>query len=260
MNITTAIFALLQSIKIIPSLKNNCVDRIAILLYITAEIAIAAYRLIFFVTWESSNISSIFNIIVNFVLYPIFIISSIFCNSYAIKHCRFLIEDQRLPAPKNLAYFAITKGFMSMLGILFLADNIFCFIKSGYLDHIFVPINVLIYFVVGVISFLGISVSAQHFCNNAEKTSITVKPKSAEVQVHALLDQYRAIKKAFGPQLLLIFTIKTIFIIFYSYRLFVGKQIYFVAIAVSELLGLDYIALVIEGINGAFKKTAQPLK
>ena len=212
---------------------------------------------------ETESISSMFNVLVKDALYSIFSIGNICCLALAVEKNPFLVKCPELPAPKNLAYFSFTVGMIMLIPAEFVIRNVTAYLNNGNATQLFHILDFLVYVETFVASFLSIGVATQHFCLRVAEAKETTRPSSAPLIFGPLVHEFHNLKDGLGPQLFLIFFIKSIFIISYTYRMFVVdglSAILFLGAGGIELLVLHYLTSIVDETYKAFKNTSQSLK
>jgi hypothetical protein len=209
---------------------------------------------------EVESISSMFELVVNYALYSTFIISNIFCLVFAVEKNSYLVKSTKLPAPKNLRYFLcnILLGVLSVLQYQYQAINLYT--TNGNIAYLLVVINITIFLIMTFTSMIVIGVAMQHFCIKVEQAKITAMPASSKDIFDPLVKDFQKLKDGLGPQLFLIFFIKSIIIIYYAYQMLVGNGLGYLWAGIIELLALEYLIIVVDNTYEAFKNTSKTLR
>ena len=209
---------------------------------------------------EAESISSMFELVVNYALYSTFIISNIFCLAFAVEKNPHLVKSKHLPVPKYLGYFSVNIVLYMIAVAQYQYKMIDQYLRTGSLDYLLSAINVGIFLITTFASLIVIGVATQHFCIKVEQAEITAMPFSSQDIFDILVKDFQKLKDGLGPQLFLMFFIKSIFIINYVYQMLVGNGLTYLWAGIVELLTLEYMISVVDHTYEAFKNTAQTLK
>ena len=211
-------------------------------------------------TWEVNSISSMFERVVNYVLYSVFIIGNTFCLMLAVEKNSFLVKCTNLHAPKNLRYFLLNTGLMVGVGLQYQANMIHLYLSNGNLAYMLDVINVTIYVMTTIVTVIVVGVATQQFCIKTEKAESIAMPASSQIIFDPLIKDFQNLKDGLGPQLFLIFFIKSIIIINSAYQMLVGNGVFYLMGGIIELLSLEYLISVVDNTYKVFKKTSQTLR
>ena len=85
-------------------------------------------------------------------------------------------------------------------------------------------------------------------------------PDSSQIIFDPLIKDFQNLKDGLGPQLFLIFFIKSIIIINSAYQMLVGNGVFYLMGGIIELLSLEYLISVVDNTYKVFKKTSQTLR
>ena len=212
-------------------------------------------------TWEAESISSKFQLVVGYVLYSAFIIGNTFCLFFAVEKNSFLVKCKTLPAPKSLGYFLLNLLLMLIAAFLYQAIRFNLFLSSnGNLAFLLDVANITIYLMTTIASVIVVGVATQHFCIKVEQAEITAIPATSQMIFDPLVLDFQNLKDGLGPELFLIFFIKTNFIINSAYQMLVGNGFSYLFTGIIELLAMEYLISVVDDTYKAFKNTSNTLK
>ena len=204
-----------------------------------------------------------FIIIVVSALYSVFVLANIFCIAFAVEKNSFLVKCSKLPVPKDLAYLVFSLGITVFCFLEIVTRLIMTYLKTKDVFKLIEIWNCLIYFMSSIVSLLIVGIATQHFCIRALEANHTVTPATVQDCLNPLVKEFQNLKLGLGPQLFLLFFIRSIFIISYTYRMFVGNGIivlFYLTWVANELVVFGYLAHVVDDTYKVFKNTSQTLK
>ena len=211
-------------------------------------------------TWEVESISSMFALVVNYVVYLAFIIGNILCLAFAVEKNSFLVKSIELPAPKDLRYCLLNIALW-VIGVLqYQVGQIQLYFKNGNPGYLLNVQFITIFLMTRVTSNIVVGVATQQFCIKVKQAVTTAMPASSQAIFDPLVKDFKNLKKSLGPQLFHIFFIKSIIIIYYAFQLLVGNGVVYLFAFITELLAFDYLISAVDNTYEAFKNISQTLK